>query len=296
MHSAEAFIAKHDYSCWCGQQKNRLVCKQMFGRRHFAVVQCATCHTHRILPRALANQNAAEELYNEYQLGNAIQCDLDAVGRQMFPRLEQVGIRLSPETRVLDVGCGSGALLNALCNTFGCSGLGIDVDKRRIALARAQPRRAQFECGLFDPQKLQGRFDIVISNAVIEHVTDPRNFLRGMSQALRPKGQMFVLTPNAASLSYRILGSWWRELLSIGEHIYLFTPGSLEVCAREAGLATTAVSSAFDFALPELSCRGWRDLLIKSWWCYREGAKRISSLLASSRRRDILYARLVANS
>jgi hypothetical protein len=103
-----------------------------------------------------------------------------------------------------------------------------------------------------------------------------------------------VLTPNAASLNYRILGSWWRELLSIGEHIYLFTPESLELCAREAGLAITAVSSGFDFGPQQWSCRGWRDFLIGGWWLYRRGVKRMSSLMANSRSRDVLYARLVA--
>jgi 2-polyprenyl-3-methyl-5-hydroxy-6-metoxy-1,4-benzoquinol methylase len=292
MLSVEDFIAKHDYPCWCGQQQSRLVCKQFFGRRSFAVLECIRCKTHRILPKALASQQAAEHLYNEYELGAVTQYDLESVRAQMFPRLQEVGIAFTPQTRVLDVGCGSGTLLNAVCKTFGCAGLGIDVDKRRISVARGQASGAQFECGLFDSQKLRAQFDVVISNAVIEHVVDPVKFLRDMSEVLRPNGQMFVLTPNAASLNYRILRSWWRELLSIGEHIYLFTPESLASCARSAGLGVAAISSAFDFGVPQLSFKEPRDFVIGVWSCYREMVKRATGLVSTPRNRDILYARL----
>jgi 2-polyprenyl-3-methyl-5-hydroxy-6-metoxy-1,4-benzoquinol methylase len=287
----QQFIRTHDYPCWCGIETKRLVCKQMFGRRPFVVLKCMGCGTQRILPRALAEQSAAETLYNSYQEDIFSARDLQCFQKRALARLQAVEVTFRNSTTVLDVGCGSGDLLNSICSQFGCAGKGIDVDARRIGRAIKGSTGAEFECGLFDPKNVRQQFDVVISNAVIEHVIDPVKLLQDMAQALRPGGQLFILTPNAASLNYRILGSWWRELLSIGEHIYLFTPASLQLCAQRAGLSEGAMSSGFDFVAPRLSFTGLRQLLIGCWWCYRETAKRLSSLVAGSLDRDILYGR-----
>src|SRR5882762_10399753 len=61
------FIRRNDYPCWCGEQLAKPVCRQMFGRHPFAVVACAACHTHRILPKAVTWHFGPETLYNEYE-------------------------------------------------------------------------------------------------------------------------------------------------------------------------------------------------------------------------------------
>jgi 2-polyprenyl-3-methyl-5-hydroxy-6-metoxy-1,4-benzoquinol methylase len=283
-------ITRHDYPCWCEHTEAKMICKQMFGRRPFVVLECRHCRTQRILPRALADESAARELYNEYASGGLFTTDLDQVEKKMFPRLQQVGIAISRESRVLDVGCGSGSLLNAICRRFECAGLGVDIDKRRIEAARSQSSGARFECGFYDPEPCAGQFDIVISNAVIEHVVAPCAFLREMGRALRPGGSMFVLTPNASSLSYRILRSWWRELLSIGEHIYLFTPESLAACARQAGLEQVQMGSAYDPAAVSLGFGSPREFFVGIWGTYRETVKRLASKVSTAKDGDILYA------
>lgn len=263
----------------------------MFGRRPFVVLACAACGTHRILPRALTDQSAAESLYNEYQ-AEFSEAELEKIKNNILHRCRQVDMPFDRQKRVLDVGCGSGYVLNAICNQFDCEGKGIDVDKRRIAQARQQARRAEFECGLFDPARLDRPYDVILFNAVLEHVVDPVGFLKQLGAGLAPGGSLFVLTPNARSLSYRVLGSWWRELLSIGEHIYLFTPDSLAECALRAGLKVEKASSDFDLSTPRLELGGLRRAAISLWWCYRESVKRVSRWIASSSSGDILYARL----
>ena len=143
---------------------------------------------------------------------------------------------------------------------------------------------------LFDGAKLGEKYDVIISSAVIEHVVDPPGFLKQFHPALADDGSLFLLTPNAGSLNYRLLRSWWRELLSIGEHIYLFTPGSLESCAGRAGFELIKLSSDFDWASPKFRANGFRNLLISLWAAYREWVKRFSSRLASPQTGDILYA------
>jgi len=290
MSELEDFLRRNGFPCWCGQAEARSVCHQLFGRRPFAVLECRVCGTHRILPKALSDQRAAETLYNEYYAPELCESERDKSGRLMLKRLAETGVTFSRTARVLDVGCGNGVLLNTVCQEFGCSGRGIDVDRRRIEQARADSKGATFECGLFNAAAITEVFDVVVANAVIEHVVDPTQFLEQLGQVLRLGGSLFLLTPNASSVNYRLLCSWWRELLSIGEHIYLFTPASLEQCAKGAGLTLVTCSSGFDWNRSRLSFNSLRDSTLSLWACYRELVKRASSVIASPRTGDILYA------
>ena len=290
MNRIQKFIQAHDFPCWCGQRAARLVCRQMLLGRRFAVLECAACQTQRILPKALNEQSSAATLYNEY----AGQYFTDVAPKQfigsMLRRLEQTGVLFGPGKRVLDVGCGSGLLLETICERYRCTGRGIDVDRRRIDKARTRACHAVFECGLFDVTRLDQKYDILLSTAVIEHVVNPSAFLKQFQPALEDDGSLFLLTPNARSLNYRLLRSWWRELLSIGEHIYLFTPESLELCANRAGFRLVQCSSDFDRASLRLRTGGLRNWLISLWSFYCEGVKRVSGVLATPRRGDILFA------
>lgn len=290
MSRVTEFIREHDFSCWCGEKSASLVCKQLFGRRPFAVLRCQGCGTHRILPRALQDQSAAEKLYNTYENPGVVAQEEKAFVEKMFGRFTEVDLQFQPKSRVLDVGCGNGCLLDAICRSFDCTGKGVDVDQRRIQTALNRHGPAQFECGLFDASKVDLQYDVVISSAVIEHVIDPVGFLKQLAAGLRPGGSLFLLTPNASSLNYRLLRSWWRELLSIGEHIYLFTPESLAGCAEKAGLGLVKESSDFDWGHLRLDFGSARNAAVTAWAAYCQSVKRFASLVASKRSGDILYA------
>ncbi len=267
-----------------------MACYQMFGRRPFAALACAACGTHRVLPRALPDQAAAQSLYNEYLGADVADADREAFVENMLRRLAETGVTFARGQRVLDVGCGSGFVLETICRRFGCLGRGIDVDRRRIERAKAMAQHATFECELFDGTKTEGQYDALLSFAVIEHVVAPVGFLKQFNSALAPGGSLFLLTPNARSVNYRLLRSWWRELLSIGEHIYLFTPESLERCAGLAGFRLVKACSDFDWAMPRVRFDSVRNSAVSLWAVYCALIKRFSACFASSRTGDILYA------
>lgn len=194
-------------------------------------------------------------------------------------------------SHVLDVGCGTGDVIEMISQRFECKGNGYDIDARRIAAALSRSKFATFKQSFFNPAEDPTSYDAALSLAVIEHVPDPVAHFRELAAGLKAGGNLFVLTPNASSLSFRFLRSWWRELLSIGEHIYLFTPQSLARCASHAGFKMEAFTSDFDFSRPRFQMSGLRSLLVSGWAFYREGVKRAVSLVARKGAGDILSAR-----
>lgn len=100
--------------------------------------------------------------------------------------------------RVLDVGCGGGALA-ALVPPDRYRGL--DIDPASLALARARrpghrfdPVRTPTDWGL----EAAEAFDTVAMLAVIEHAPEPERLLERATACLAPGGRVVVTTPSPA--------------------------------------------------------------------------------------------------
>lgn len=96
--------------------------------------------------------------------------------------------RVRPGDRVLDVGCGMGAVAFDVAEQSGASVVGIDLSAENIAEARrrfAHPR-VEYRVGDALTALPEERFDAVILSNVLEHLPERPRFLRELSAAVRP--------------------------------------------------------------------------------------------------------------
>jgi 2-polyprenyl-6-hydroxyphenyl methylase/3-demethylubiquinone-9 3-methyltransferase len=102
----------------------------------------------------------------------------------------------------LDVGCGAGLLAEPLAR-LGATVTGVDAAAELIAVARdhaaAQGLAIDYRAGTVET--LDGRFDLVTSMEVIEHVADPAAFLAALAARLAPGGLLVLSTPAATAWS-----------------------------------------------------------------------------------------------
>ena len=91
-----------------------------------------------------------------------------------------------PGLRVLDLGCGEGALTSELL-TLGCEVVGVDSSAEQVEAARARGLEAQ----VVDGQKLEfeDEFDAVFSNAALHWMPEADAVVAGVWRALRPGGR-----------------------------------------------------------------------------------------------------------
>lgn len=114
---------------------------------------------------------------------------------------------VSPGMRVLDYGCGDCASLLEI-RSLGAEPYGIEVDPNVRPLADALGVRVHVGPIATLPEP-DASFDAVTLSQVIEHVTDPEGLLRSLYAKIRRGGMIVLTTPNARSLSRRLLGSRW---------------------------------------------------------------------------------------
>jgi trans-aconitate methyltransferase len=89
--------------------------------------------------------------------------------------------------RVLDLGCGDGALTEKLVDA-GCLVLGVDASAEQVDAARL--RGLEVEVSRIEALRLNQEFDAVFSNAVLHWVKDQPAALSRIFQSLKPGGRL----------------------------------------------------------------------------------------------------------
>jgi len=102
--------------------------------------------------------------------------------------------RAKPDSRVLDLGCGRGGVVELIWREVKLAA-GLDPDSPSLAEHRAPGMPVVRGVG----QRLpfgDGSFDLVVCVWVLEHLEDPAATLREVRRVLRPGGHFLFLTPN----------------------------------------------------------------------------------------------------
>jgi 2-polyprenyl-3-methyl-5-hydroxy-6-metoxy-1,4-benzoquinol methylase len=111
---------------------------------------------------------------------------------------------LSPQDRILDVGCGIGRYtLNLADRNYSIEGLDIAEGLLQQLLQRKQ---IPVHCAdiAYPPAELLGRFDVVVGFFALHHMFDLESAFAGIAKLLKPGGRVLFLEPNPYNLLYYI--------------------------------------------------------------------------------------------
>lgn len=171
--------------------------------------------------------------------------------------------------KVLDVGCGTGRLVEFLNkNQFEAYGS----DNSKIAIKHARKINRKNSIILASATKLpfaDESFDLVTSISVIEHLTprQAKKFILEVKRVLKQKGFIFLVTPNFATPIRLFHGKNWFGFKD-PTHINFYTPFSLANLLKKYGfdkiklLFKTDKNVSYDFEFPGLLSKLPRPLKI----------------------------------
>lgn len=121
------------------------------------------------------------------------------------------GLQLPSSANILEIGCGTGAVIRRIAQGKKFSGKALGVDQCHAFIASAKrfsedenlSEKVEFKIG--DAHKLEfasSSFDVVIAHTLISHVTNPQMVIQEMARVARPGGIIVIFDGDYASLTY----------------------------------------------------------------------------------------------
>lgn len=132
---------------------------------------------------------------------------------------EQLG---SSPARLFDLGCGNGSVAAFLASE-GWDVVGVDPSSEGIAAANAAYPNLRLETGSAydDLVSTYGRFPVVVSLEVVEHVYAPRDYAKTLFHLVEPGGSAIVSTPYHGylkNLSLAVSGKMDKHFTVLWDH------------------------------------------------------------------------------
>ncbi|MCB4755529.1 MAG: class I SAM-dependent methyltransferase [Elusimicrobia bacterium] len=100
---------------------------------------------------------------------------------------------IPPNKRVLELGCGTGTILNKLQPRFG---LGIDISPKMIETARRNYPHLQFRVGDIDNLILKETFDFVVMVDLVEHLSNLETSFNKLAETIPPHTTLISSSAN----------------------------------------------------------------------------------------------------
>ncbi|MCA9090130.1 MAG: methyltransferase domain-containing protein [Planctomycetaceae bacterium] len=165
--------------------------------------------------------------------------------------------RFLPEgARVLELACNDGSLLRAM-SAKGLDVIGVDPAENLTAEARK--KGSNVLTGFFPETKPEGKFDAIVAMNVAAHTPRPLEFLTGIAESLADEGIAIIQTSQAKMIENGELDTIYHE------HCSFFSPSSMAVLARRAGLVLESVrlvavhGTSYSFQLREPGAKVQHD-------------------------------------
>jgi SAM-dependent methyltransferase len=243
----------------CGNEDNNrthLVREMMFGlREEFEYLECGNCGCLQIIrvpedlgryygatyyaykdPRRILLKRILKPLRSRYALTGKGFLGKILTRRFGIPPIVKwvkewkTYAEVTADFSILDVGCGKAQSYPDLVDIGFKHVLGIDpyIDKDLRFSEGVRAIRA-------DIRDIDGSFDFVMMNHVLEHVQDPLDMLRQLRRVLAPDRFALVRVPLASSYAWRTYGVNWVQI-DAPRHFHLLTPKSMQILTREADL------------------------------------------------------------
>jgi SAM-dependent methyltransferase len=157
----------------------------------------------------------------------------------VLDRLNAISIN---KRRLLDVGCAYGFFVKA-AKKAGWEAEGLEVSEFAADYGRKKYHLDIYTGTLesYASSKGQTQFGAITMLDVLEHLPDQIETIKTISSLLAPGGIVVAKVPNVTSLRATLARSRWRQFKP-PEHLHYFTPRSIALLFRSAGITVRYIS------------------------------------------------------
>lgn len=160
--------------------------------------------------------------------------------KEILDKFQYTGTDIFRQKIVADIGCGCGAFLDFLKG----------VAKTIVAVEPLETYRQVMDIKGFSTYvyaedaktEWKNKIDVITSFDVIEHVKDPKLFMKDIFELLAKDGKAIIGTPTDAPIMRKLLGEIYEQkLLFSTQHLWVFSEQNLKFLAEKTGFTQITV-------------------------------------------------------
>jgi 2-polyprenyl-3-methyl-5-hydroxy-6-metoxy-1,4-benzoquinol methylase len=224
--------------CLCKFKNTETISPKVRDSKKHRVIKCKKCKHIQLFP--IPNEAEEKKFYDENLQDknieffgglkeNRIKSKEDTLRRVNFVK------KLIPKKgKILEVGSGHGFFLESM-EKLGYDITGIEISKEKRRFAQKITKSKILNVNLLTKDIELKKFDVIVLFHVLEHLSNPSNFLKKISSLLNSRGKIILEVPNSddkqllSNLAYREF--YWQRA-----HLHYFNPKSLNSVLVKAGL------------------------------------------------------------
>lgn len=199
------------------------------------IVKCSSCGLGRTLPCPRIDHSFYEDNARYIDLFWRRRDLYRSFARQLLSSLE--GLVVPTEKRLWDVGCGAGFLIE-VAQELGYVAEGMEANTSLVQWCRK--RNLQVVQGDVLDTPTQGRYDVIVLAAILEHLPEPGILLHVCREMLNPGGVVLASQASYDGLLPSVFPWGWYGWQP-QEHYWHFDVGSFCRLATQAGFEMTRV-------------------------------------------------------
>lgn len=175
---------------------------------------------------------------------------------RMRPSMEGRALRgvIQFDHSILDVGCGTGYLIEALAQNGYKNLIGIEPHIEETIIGNG----FKVLKGRVEELNKLNSFDVIMMHHSFEHMSNPDKVLESVSELLTPEGVLILRIPVCDSEAFEIYLENWGQL-DAPRHVYLYSTKSVQLLAERHGFRVERSvddSGIFQFVASEQYRRG----------------------------------------
>lgn len=140
-------------------------------------------------------------------------------------------LKLTFGRKIFDVGAATGYFLD-LAKQAGWQTSGIEISEYAAKIAGAKGH--QIFLGNLENLEIKEKYDVVTMWDVLEHLPDPKRYLKSVHDILNQGGVLAINTINKSSCWARLWGKNWHAILP-PEHLFYYSVQSLKILLEANG-------------------------------------------------------------
>lgn len=246
-------FASHVSCPVCDANDSRLFCEKDW----FRYVECRDCGMVYLNPRlndAATHQfynSEANAIYNEskFEVGPEARVADDRANTENLAALHR--FRGGRTGKLLEIGCADGFFL-AKARAQGYEVHGLELNEPNWRASRDMLGPGILNVDLLEARYPADLFDVIYMRDLIQHIPDPKSFLRECFRTAKPGATLFIGTHNIDGLIERIVRGRYTPLFGFMEPNH-FSARTLRRLLKDVGFEATIVEfRSTDFTVSEI--------------------------------------------